>query len=149
MAHRLDILDRLHVRLLDIVGTGLRLMTASMKDADLVGLAHLRDEMIEAIGAYCRFVHGDGLVAHVAGDDAQRRATAARVRAGCSDLKGAYDAFTARWTHRDGTLNWPEYRLSAIVMMKRIRDQVRAASTLSDDAEPPAAMPARTGASAS
>ena len=142
MAHRLDILDRLHTRLLDIVGTGLRLIPSAMRDADLTGLAHLRDEMIDTIGAYCRFVHGDGLLTHIEGDDAHRRAVAVRVRAGCSDLKGAYDAFTARWVHRDGTLNWPEYRLSAIVMMKRIRDQVRAASTLTSDAEPSAVAPA-------
>ena len=46
---QLDILARLQTRLLEIVGTGLPLITSSIRDADLIGLAHLRGEMVAAL----------------------------------------------------------------------------------------------------
>ncbi len=53
MIHRIDITARLQRRMLEIVGTALPLLTRSRADADLVGLAHLRGEMVDAIDAYC------------------------------------------------------------------------------------------------
>ena len=128
MVKRLDILARHHARLLDIVGTALPLITASAQDADLPGLAHLRGEMIEAMAAYQRHVHDRmSTAATDAGDPVQtRRAQAAKI--GCIEIERAYQTFTNRWAHREAAHHWPEYRLSAIVMMKQVRDHVRAAS---------------------
>ncbi|WP_374944523.1 hypothetical protein [Sphingomonas sp.] len=126
--HHLNILDRLHARLLDIIGTALPLITSSIADADLIGLAHLRTEMIQAIDAYTHYVHDHVLDAAVAANDPARMQLAHEIKIGCISLEQTYRTFTSRWAHRDGMLNWPEYRLSAIVMMKQIRDQVRSAS---------------------
>lgn len=128
MAHRLDILHRLQSRLLEIVGTGLPLITSSIKDADLVGLAHLRGEMVAALMAYARYVDETVMPEALASGDPERLRRAEELKAGCLQLKAAYRGFRRRWAHRDGRTNWPEYRLSAIVMMKQMRDHVRATS---------------------
>lgn len=128
MAHRLDILHRLQSRLLEIVATGLPLIPSSMKDADLVGLAHLRGEMVAALLAYTRYIDDHLIPQAVASGDAERLRHAQASKAGCVGLRQAYGGFRRRWAHRDGLTNWPEYRLSAIVMMKQVRDHVRATS---------------------
>lgn len=128
MIDRLNILDRLHTRLLEIVATGLPLLASSIADADLVGLAHLRGEMIAAIDSYARYVHDHVLGPAMRGDDAERLRLAHRIKVGAIQLQQSYHTFTTRWADRDGMSNWPEYRLSAIVMMKQVRDQVREAS---------------------
>lgn len=127
MVQRLDILERLHARLLEIVGTGLPMLTSSMRDADLEGLTQLREEMVAAIEVYAHYVH-KLLGKALADGDTDVVRTAHDLKLDCIALQQAYRTFTARWAHRDGGLNWPEYRLSAIVMMKQIRNHVRAAS---------------------
>ena len=118
MAYRLDITERLHRRMLEIVGTGLPLITRSLSDADLDGLAFLRGEMIDTIEGYCRHVH------QVSGDDGQR------LIEGCADVRAAYETFRLRWEHRHVSGNWLEYRLSAVVMMKQVRAHVERARAL-------------------
>lgn len=124
MAHRLNIIVRLQRRMLEIVGTGLPLITKLRDDADLVGLAHLRGEMVDSIGAYCRHVSElqDGSAAPA--DQSQA------LLVGCNDLQAAYEKFRARWVHRDGIDHWQEYRLSAVVMMKQVRAVVQNAEAL-------------------
>lgn len=130
MTRRLDILDRLHRRLLDIVGTALPLITSSVRDADLVGLAHLRDEMVCAVEEYARYVQEHVLEVAIASADAERIRLAQEIKIGSLALERSYQSFTDRWQHRDGISNWPEYRLSAIMMMKQVRNHVRAAAQL-------------------
>lgn len=130
MTRRLNILDRLHRRLLDIVGTGLPLITSSVRDADLVGLAHLRDEMICAVEEYARYVQQYVLEVALAGTDPEQIRLAQEIKIGSVALERSYQSFTDRWRHRDGISNWPEYRLSAIMMMKQVRNHVRAAAQL-------------------
>ena len=124
MVYRLDITARLHRRMLEIVGTALPLITSSRADADLVGLGHLREEMVQAMDAYCHHVHQLRNMGLVAANDADT------LVAGCTDLRSAYEAFRARWVHRDGIENWYEYRLSAVVMMKQVRALVQHAERL-------------------
>lgn len=124
MIRRLNILHRLHGRMLDIVAAGLPLLTSSMRDADLIGLTYLRGEMIEVLAAYARHVRELETDAEQMQDPDRVRLAGEIVR-GCTALHRSYEAFRNRWAHRDGQMNWPEYRLSAIVMMKQIRDQVR------------------------
>ena len=42
----------------------------------------------------------------------------------------SYEIFHDRWEHRTALDNWYEYRLSAVVMMKQVRDQVRLTENL-------------------
>ena len=112
MTYRLDITARLHRQMLDVVGTALPLITSSRADADLSGLAHLRQEMVRTLEAYS--VHVKSL-----GD--------AALIARCASLEQAYQSFRARWVYRDGIEHWYEYRLSAIVMMKQVRALVQQA----------------------
>ena len=121
MTYRLDITGRLHRRMLEIVGTALPLMTGSRADADLIGLAHLREEMVEAIDAYCRHVQTLREAGHAPS------APGAALDDGCTSLRSAYDTFRARWVHREALENWHEYRLSAVVMMKQVRTLVQQA----------------------
>jgi hypothetical protein len=126
MAPRLDITRRLHERLLEIVRTALPLIPGSWRDADFDALAHLREEMVAAIDLYCRHVHR-------LRDDAIRNGGALAVEraemlvAGCTSLRGAYDSFRCRWAQRAAVEHWHEYRLSAIVMMKQVRNRVQQA----------------------
>ena len=132
MAHRLDITKRLHERLLEIVRTALPLIPSVKADADLIGLAHLRSEMVEAMNAYCRHVHelhGDA----AATAEPSRLLTARTLIEGCSSLHASYEVFRERWEHRAALDNWYEYRLSAVVMMKQVRDQVRQTESLFQD----------------
>ena len=129
MVSRLDITRRYHERLLEVIKTALPFLTSSMRDADLIGLTHLREEMAEAMGAYCRHVHHlrDGA------RDAREAAALSQAEAlvtGCVSLHAAYDAFRSRWAHRHAVEHWPEYRLSAIVMMKQVRNHVQHAERL-------------------
>lgn len=128
VSRRLNILDRLHTRLLDIVGTALPLITASARDADFVGLAHLRMEMICAMAEYARYVQQHVVDAALAGADPEQIRLAQEIKIGSIALQRSYQSFADRWLHRDGMANWPEYRLSAIVMMKQVRSHVRDAS---------------------
>ena len=115
--------------MLEIVGSALPLIARTFGDADLAGLAHLREEMVEAIKAYCRHVHHQRELA-VACGDTQELAIAQALADGCTGLNAAYDTFRDRWVHRDAAGNWHEYRLSAIVMMKHVRDQVQRAEAV-------------------
>ncbi|WP_174291241.1 hypothetical protein [Sphingomonas bacterium] len=109
--------------MLEIVGTALPLMTSARADADLIGLAHLREEMVQAMDAYCHHVHQ----LHDAGSLVPDHADL--LVGGCVELRSAYEAFRIRWVHRDGIENWYEYRLSAVVMMKQVRALVQQAET--------------------
>lgn len=129
MPHRLDIASRMHERLMEIVGVALPLIASSMADADLVGLAHLREEMVEAIDRYCRYVHALRDAARAAGDGGGAARTD-ELAAECAELRAAYEGFRTRWADRTAVEHWPEYRLSAIVMMKRVRACVRRAEAL-------------------
>jgi hypothetical protein len=126
MTYRLDIIRRLHDQMLEIVRTGLPLITSSQADADLTGLAHLREEMVTTIDRYCRHASKLGEAALESADD-QARAEADHLVEQSGNLRASYDAFRDRWAHRDAVGNWPEYRLSAIVMMKQIRNHIQAA----------------------
>lgn len=129
MPERLDITLRLHERMLDIVRTGLPRITSSMRDADLEGLAFLRGEMVGTIDAYCRHVGQLHTTALRRGDPAET-AIADALAEGCAALSAAYDDFRLRWADRSAAEHWPEYRLSAIVMMKHVRNSVRRAEQL-------------------
>lgn len=128
MSQRLDITRRLQQRLLEIVRTALPLIPSSFGDADLVGLAHLRIEMVDTIEAYCRHVHRIPEACTEGPHDGP--STAECLKEGCVALRGAYDAFCERWEHRTALNHWYEYRLSAVVMMKQVRDHVRNAEDL-------------------
>lgn len=134
MVYCLDITRRLHQRLLYIVRVALPLIPASMGDADMAGLAHLREEMIEAIDAYSRHTRQLHDTALAAGD-AARLAEADMLMRGCAALGDAYDAFRARWAHRHAMDNWHEYRLSAVVMMKQVRSHIQSAERQRPDGD--------------
>lgn len=127
MTNRLDITGRLHERMLDVVRAALPLITTSMAEADLAGLAHLREEMVEAIEAYCRHVREIVAMAREGGD-CHAIAHAELLTSGCAGLQSAYEAFRLRWAHRHAAESWHEYRLSAVVMMKKVRNHVQAAA---------------------
>lgn len=123
MPHRLNLVERHHKRLLEIVSAALPLITGSARDADLIGLRYLRQETVEALASYARLVadmvdnaegSGDGRAAFVAGT----------LQARCRTIGGSYETFRGRWLERVALDNWAEYRLSAILMMKRVRDEI-------------------------
>lgn len=129
MICRLDITARLHRRMLEIVGTALPLITGSHADADLIGLAHLRKDMVAAIDLYCE--HVQGLLDEARGAlGSADLGEAERLARGCVSLREAYDGFRARWAHRHAADHWHEYRLSAVVMMKQVRSHVEQAESL-------------------
>ena len=132
MRYQLDVTTRLHERLLEIVRTALPLITASVADADLIGLTHLREEMVQAMELYGRHVHRLRDKADEAGD-AAGMAAASRLVAGSTQLAAFYAAFRDRWARRQAMENWHEYRLSAIVMMKQVRAGMQAAEQLRHD----------------
>lgn len=122
MTYRLDITARLHRQLLDIVATALPLITSSRADADLIGLAYLRSEMVRKLKAY-------GSHVSQLGDPEQI--------ARYTNLQHAYDAFCERWVYRDGIEHWHEYRLSVVVMMKQVRSLVQSAEAAVIDRREP------------
>jgi hypothetical protein len=126
MTYRLDITSRLHGQMLEVVRSGLPLITNSMADADLIGLSHLRDEMVSTIDRYCRHAARLRENAALSVDEADWD-EADKLVAQSESLRASYDAFRDRWAQRDAVGNWPEYRLSAIVMMKQIRNHIRVA----------------------
>ncbi len=126
MPATLDLVARLHRRLLEIVGTTLPLMPSAMRDADLDGLAQLRWEMVEAMAAYRRHAEQAHTASLCCGNAAAVDVADALCR-GARGLERAYEEFRQRWAHRDAVGNWAEYRLSAIRMMKQVRNQVQAA----------------------
>ena len=93
MGPRLDITGRLQRRMLEIISTALPLITKSLHDADLGGLAHLRDEMVDAIEAYR--LHADRL----------RGREGESLCRGYAEVAAAYDGFRARWEHRRAAEN--------------------------------------------
>ncbi len=100
-------------------------ITDSVKDADLEALRHLRREMVEALAAYQRFVHEEIYEPAQQGlgsADAHRDAQALKID--CIELQRDYDAFCQRWARRHVLENWPEYRLSANLMMKHVNDHI-------------------------
>ena len=119
MVHQLDITARLQRRMLQIVGDALPLITKARADADLIGLAHLRGEMTDAIAAYCRHID------RLQNDAINSIDRLERLADSCIKLQAAYESFRIRWVHRDDTDYWHEYRLSAVVMMKQVRSLVQ------------------------
>lgn len=128
-AHHLDITARLHARMIGIVTAALPLITKSKSDADLVGLAHLREEMLEIIAAYRRYIHSLSTNGELA-NTGQQPSSVNILIANLADFENAYEQFRARWLYRDGISHWHEYRLSCVVMMKRLRLLVHDAETI-------------------
>lgn len=83
-------------------------------------LAAYREKLSDAMQAFQRFKHDqifDPIIARGHSD----RVVAAALKADCVMLGAQYDAFRQKWARTDASLNWPEYRLSAISMMTTIR----------------------------
>lgn len=122
---RLDILSRHHDRIREIMATASQLIVGYSKDADLGALRHLRREMVEALIAYQRFVHEEIFEPSLLADEADpARRDARALKIDCIQLQRDYDDFGMRWAHRDIVDNWQEYRLSANLMMKQVRDHI-------------------------
>lgn len=115
MVNRLDITARLQRRIVEISSTAIPLIAKRQDEADLVGLNHLRGELMAAVGAYVRHIHRLGI--EVKEPSAEIELLASR----CLALRVAYRDFRRRWIYRDGMDHWHEYRLSASVLMKQIR----------------------------
>ena len=126
MPATLDIVGRLHRQLLEIVAIALPLIPSSRRDVDLAALGHLRHEMVDAMRRYRRHAEDVHAAAYGSGDPSAI-AAADMLCHGSKALGRAYDEFRARWAHREALANWPEYRLSAIRMMKLVRNQVQQA----------------------
>ncbi|WHU03729.1 MULTISPECIES: hypothetical protein [unclassified Sphingomonas] len=125
MSRRLDILTRHHDRLIEIMATARTQITDSVKGADLDALRHLRREMVEALAAYQRFVHEEIYEPAQQGiGSAEARRDARALKIDCIQLQRDYDDFGLRWARRHVLENWPEYRLSANLMMKRVNDHI-------------------------
>lgn len=125
MSRRLDILTRHHDRLIEIMVTVRSQITDSARDADLEALRHLRREMVEALAAYQRFVHEEIYEPAQQGiGSAEARRDAQALKIGCIQLQRDYDDFCLRWARRHVLENWPEYRLSANLMMKQVNDHI-------------------------
>lgn len=124
MLRRLNLLHRLHNRLLEIVTTAAPLIASTPEEADLVGLQHLRDEMVHTMSAYDRYIDEVLIAQAEASGDADLICRARAIQVGSRRLTDAYDAFRARWVGRNPLANWPEYRLSAMLMIKQLRQQV-------------------------
>jgi hypothetical protein len=125
----LDITKRLHDRLMEIVNTAFALITPSLRDADLAGLAYLRREMIQLLEIYSD--HVDAKIESMEGDEALRYLEV--LQDSLRQLSLSYEKFRARWVHREATQNWPEYRLSCVVMMKQFRDHLTNAEQARQD----------------
>lgn len=124
MLRTLDLLHRLHTRLLDIASTATPLITPTLEEADLVGLCYLRDEMVQMMAAYGRFIDEVLVPRAERSGDPELICRARAIHVGSERLINAYDRFCARWVHRDPMMNWPEYRLTAMLMIKQLREQV-------------------------
>lgn len=128
-AHHLDIIARLHARMIGIVTAALPLITKSRSDADLIGLAHLREEMLEIIAAYRRYIYSLNTSCELL-ISRQKQSSINILVTNLADFENAYEEFRARWLYRDGISHWHEYRLSCVVMMKRLRLLVHDAETI-------------------
>ncbi|MEG3124429.1 hypothetical protein [Sphingomonas sp. GB1N7] len=104
-------------------------MTSSMGDADLIGLSYLRAEVVEAMAAYRRCADQERVAASEPAAFEQI-AYADLLASGSIELQRIYDDFRRRWIDREIVGNWHEYRLSAIVMMKQVRNHVQNAQAL-------------------
>ena len=129
MPIRIDLLDRYQRRMMDIVGMALPLIASRQSDADMIGLKYLRREMIETLASYDRLIH-EMTKAAVARCDDREQLRVYELREHCSSMRETYDAFHTHWVERQVLENWAEYRLSAIVTMKRIRNDVVASREL-------------------
>jgi hypothetical protein len=132
MPQRVDILQRHHLRLLEIVRTALSCLTSSVQEADVVALRHLRAEMVSALAAYQRFVHEEVYMPAILCGDADAQMDAYSIKVGCIEVQNDYEVFRQRWVHRNVAGSWAEYRLSTIRMMKQLRNHVQHATQLQE-----------------
>ncbi|RYF11925.1 MAG: hypothetical protein EOO77_18405 [Oxalobacteraceae bacterium] len=85
--------------------------------------------MVETLAAYAGILQERAENAEGRGDGCDLL-RASELRDRCLAMGTSYEAFRARWAHRHALDHWPEYRLSAVHMMKRIRDDVVFSNTL-------------------
>ena len=124
MPQRLNMLARHHTRLAEIAETAAHLVSRSVTKACMSDLRLLRIEMVDALGSYQSFVHHEVFEPAMKGSSAMERDIASALKVKCVELQGSYERFRMRWSHRDARLNWPEYRLSAMQMVKHVRDHI-------------------------
>jgi len=84
-------------------------------------LAEFRVELTARMRGFQRYKHEvifDPLIKGNHGD----RAIATALKSDCIALGIQYDSFRQQWAKADVQANWPQYRLSAISMMTKIRE---------------------------
>ena len=129
MSQRLNMLARHHTRLAEIAETAAHLISGPVTEACMNDLRLLRIEMVEALGSYQAFVHQEVFEPAIKGGSTIERGSASALKIKCIELQGSYETFRMRWSHRDARVNWPEYRLSAMQIVKYVRDHIHSATT--------------------
>ncbi len=130
MPDRLNTLACHHSRLAGIADTAARLVAGSASEACIADLRLLRLDMMDALASYQSFIHQEVFEPAMRGCPGLALDSASALKISCIDLQGSYEAFRMRWSHRDTRENWPEYRLSAMQMVKKVRSHVHSAAAL-------------------
>lgn len=86
--------------------------------------------MVDALASYQSFIHQEVFEPAIKGCPGLAHDSASALKISCIDLQGSYEAFRMRWSHRDIREHWPEYRLSALQMVKKTRAHVHSAAAL-------------------
>lgn len=126
MVEPLDITKRYHERLLETANRAATLVDVSLEGSDLIGLEHLRREMVFLLEGYAAYVIQMPLVAQ----DVDKLHYIEQLRFGAIILQRSYEKFRTRWVHREATENWHEYRLSLNVMIKQLCDHIRTSESM-------------------
>ena len=124
MLRKLNLLHRLHARLIEIVSTAAPLISSTLEEADLIGLEYLRDELFQTLCTYALYIDRFVIDRAERSADGEIIGRARSIRDGSKHLILIYEEFCRNWVHRDPMINWPEYRLSSMVFIKHIREQV-------------------------
>lgn len=91
---------------------------------DLAAVKDRRPEMQGILTKYQVFKHRNIFDPTIAEGILARAELATTLKADCIALDVEYARFVKRWTGRDASDHWPEYRLSAIRMIRVIRQHL-------------------------
>ncbi|WP_010162386.1 hypothetical protein [Sphingomonas sp. PAMC 26617] len=129
MDKRLYIIERHHRRMSAILQDARPLLSSPAASVDHAGLGYLRNELVDALVSYRRFVQEDICLSPIGGGP-DGRSDATELKTTCAEIESAYQRFRERWIYRQVPDNWSEYRLSAQVMMKQIKTAIDKSASL-------------------
>jgi hypothetical protein len=109
------------------------LIETSFDAYDEVAMATARGELSEALASYQQLKHEGIFDPAIVSGDAARADRARTMKVACIAAGEEYRQFVNHWTVVSGHDRWPEYRLSTLNLIKRLRDHIDTERRALDD----------------